>query len=404
MKVRLRNFLTNIKAFLFHKQKTKQILMACVFLFSTFLLLIPAGALHDTTPIYDSARYMSEFIKSSKNINYIGIIAEQVDEEHKMNSTVSEYRELYGTFGNRKINYAGTVNANKEAEVYLSEIDDCSNLSFLYVTVGYQSKTYEDHFMHETYPIELMFEGYTNRMGSDYSFIYLSQSQADALILKNKGIEKDDITLSDYEALIKTSTIIRINGVDYSYTIGNIYLETNYFYEALHECMGDFLMGYNFYPEGLQKQAMFFMNTYEFQNKTHLQYSLKQYNQAYYSYKIAKENISDNFDENKALTFLKIDNVKAFFSYFLLITSVFGFLASCYFIYRAKLLKQKANYIYFVGSPMIAYLLFYLIFKCCNSIYFFSPFSTEAMLYLMIVLVVLSLISSFIDFWKRSDA
>lgn len=404
MKGRFGCFLNKIKSFLFHRQKVKQVLMACGFLFLSFLFLIPAGALHDSTPIYESAQYMSQIIKNNSDINYIGIIAEQIDEEHKMNSTVSEYRGLYGTFGNRKVNYAGTVNADKEAEIYLSDFENCPNLSFLYVTAGYQSKTYEDHFMHETYPIELMFNGYTNRMGDDYSFVYLSQSQADALIMKNSGISKDEITTADYEALIKQSTTIKIQGVDYSFTIGNVYLETNYFYDALHECMGDFLMGYNFFPEGLQKQAMFFMNTYEFQNKTHLQYSVEQYSPNRYKYKIAKENIAISFNEGKALSFARVNTVKTVFSYILLTISIIGFLASCFFIYKTKLLDQKANYIYFIASPLIVYLFFYAIFKLSKFIYVFSPFAVQAILYMMIALVALGIVSFFINLWQRSDA
>lgn len=404
MKDKSKNIFHRIKTFLFHGQKTKQVLATCGFLFLTFSFLLIAGALHNTTPIYASARYMSEVIKNNKTINYVGVLAEQIDEEHKMNSTAAEYRGLYGTFGNRKVNYAGTVNADKSNEVYITDIENCPNLSFLYVSVGYQSKPYEDHFMHETYPIELMFDGFTNRMGSDYSFIYLSQSQADALIIKNKGIEKNDITTSDYEELIKTSTILNINGVDYSFTIGNVFLETNYFYDALHECMGEFLMGYNFYPEGLQKQAMFFMNTYEFQNKTHLQYSIDQYSPQKYSYKLAKENLGEDFNEVKALMFTEVNTVKTVFSYVFLTIAIMGFIASCYFAYTKKLLEQKANYLYFVISPLIAYFLFYAIFKISNSIYVFSPFGVQAMLYMMIGLVILCIASFFINLWKRSDA
>lgn len=404
MKGRFCSFLSKIKSFLFHKQKTKQVLMACSFLFLAYALLVPAGALHSSTPIYDSAYYFSHLIAQNDSMNYIGVLAEQIDEKHPMNSTASEYRGLYGTFGNKKVNYAGTVNADKATDVCFTEFDDSPMLSYLYVSVGFQSKKYEDHYMHETYPIELMFDGHTSRIGDDFSFIYISQSHADSILKIRKNVSETNFAISDYEELIRTSTIVNINGHEYSYTIGNIYLETNYFYDALHECMGDFVIGYNTYPEGMQKQAMFFMNSYEYQNKTHLEYALGEYNPSHYKYKLSKGIINANLNNKKALTFTKDYNVATIFSYFILVISITAISVSLFFIYKYNLFEQNANYIYFALSSLAPYLLFYLIFKFSKSVYVFAPFGVQGMLFALMLFAISCFILTLIKKWRRSDA
>ena len=322
MNKKFRNLLKKIQSFFFHKERIKHVVLFCFLFFVSFSLLIPAGALHDSTAVYNSAFYFSDLIKKNDDINYISVIAEQVSDDQKMNSTPDEYRSLYGTFGMRKINYAGTVNADKSEEIYIEEIDDCSNLSFLYVSVGFSNRTYEDHYMHESYPLELMFYGITSKKGSDFSFIYISQSHADYLIKKKKGKDAE-ILQTDYEQLISSSINLSICGISYSYTIGNIYLETNYFYDALHECMGEFLLGYNTFPGGLKKQATFFMNAYEFQNKTHLDYSLKQYDPSKYNYKIGKSQLKIDINEKKAFSFVNNQNTfKNVCSFLLLFFSI----------------------------------------------------------------------------------
>lgn len=400
MKAKLNEFFNKIKRFLLHGQKTKQVLISCGLYFLAFTLFIPIGMLNKSTAIYDSAQYFSQVIRNNDDVNYIAVSAEQKDEDEKMNSTPVEYRALYGAFGMRKINYAGTVNSDKSEKIVINEIDGEDNLSFLYCSVGFSNKEYEGHYMHESYPLELMFYGITSRSGSDYSFIYISQTQANALLKNRKGLEPQDITPEQYESLLGQSVVLTIKGKAYSYTIGDIYYETNYFYDALHETMGSFILGYYFYPEGLKKQATFFMNSYEFQNKTHLNYSLNQYPTSKFNYKIAHYS-ETQLNMNKALSFVKHQSTAAtVFSYILLFVPLGLIVLSFYLSIKHKLTNQPANYIYFGGSCLLAYLFFFLIFAMSKQMFAFPPFSSTVMLFTLLCLVI-AYVTHF--FLKRKD-
>ncbi len=403
MKNKIKIFFHRLKLFFFHGQKVKQVLISFALLLGGFILLIPAGILNNSTPIFDSSFYFSEIIKNN-DVDFIPVIAEQKNAETKMYSTPIVYRSLYEAFETKQVNYIGTVNADKGEEVYLEEIENCPNLSFLYCSVGFQNRKFEDHYLHESYNLELMFYGTATRSGSDFSFIYLSQSQAKYLLTHVYGILEDEITNSDYEQLIGKSTELSIKGKTYSYTIGNIYLEQNYFYEAVQSTIGDFILGYDFYPEDLKKQATFLMNSHEFQNKTYLEYSVNQYSPSKFTYKIGKSNLSIDINDSKALAFAKqYSDVKEGFSIMFVILSILLIAFACYWAIRNKLFNQKANFIYFSLAPLLLYLLMSMLFAFTRSVYVFPPFTGQILIFATMALIVFYVSVFFIMKWKKGS-
>lgn len=403
MMVRMKTFFHRLKLFFFHKQKVKQVLISFALLLSGFLLFVPAGILNNSTPIYDSSFYFSNLIQKN-DVDFIPVIAEQKDVETKMDSTPIVYRSLYEAFETKQVNYIGTVNADKGEEIYLADIEDCPNLSFLYVSVGFQNRKFEDHYLHESYHLELMFYGTASRTGNDYSFIYLSQNQAKYLLTHIYGIPEDQITNAHYESLIGKSTTLSIKGNNYSYTIGNIYLQQNYFYEAVQSTIGDFILGYDFYPEGLKKQATFLMNAHEFQNKTYLEYSLSLYNPSKFTYKIGKSNLPFEINDSKALTFAKqYSDVKEGFSIAFVVLSIVVITFACYWTLRNRLFEQKANFIYFVSAPLLLYLLMFLLFAITKSVYVFTPFAGQAIIFSTVALIVFYVCVFFVTKWRKGS-
>ena len=163
---------------------------------------------------------------------------------------------LYGAFGNRETNYAGTVNAAKKETIKFVDYPIESNLSFVYIQTGTQvskSKVNENHFRGEFYPLDLMFDFYSNTPANFFSFGYLSTGQARQIVDYNHpGMFDKNIPLSElsddpafiqvcHDEILGNGVKLLFNEEEKLYQITNIFYEEDYFYDTLYNSIGDFM-------------------------------------------------------------------------------------------------------------------------------------------------------------------
>lgn len=373
----------------------KSIRLTCIFLFAASLTFFIAGATHSSTKVYSSAIYYSEAVKNNDGVNFLPLIVEEKDEEHKLIDTATEFRSLYGAFGSRITNFAGTVNADKENNIYFSDIET-ENLSFVYAHIGFSNSPekegtkYYGGYRHEFYPLHLMYKGTANKKREDYSFLYLSQSQADKIIAAKPEYD-------NYDDLINESINLEFNGEVYSWTIDNIYLEEDYFYNAVTNVMGEFLLGYRYYPEGFNKQATYFLNQHEYENKFFIEYATAAYSPSHYTYKTSNYRVDVN--EKVGLSFA--GNDYDVLTYFILLGAfvLIGF--GCFFIIKNRYYHSLAYCLYFVLCILLPYAFFHLLFVFLKNTYIFSPFATIAITVYLIALVLFLIIFAILFAPKR---
>lgn len=363
----------------------KQTFLIVGVLFFSFSCLFPAGGFNKLTENEYLAEYASNIVNDhTKSKEYASLIVESKDSnKYQPLPTEIEFHNLFGVFGENKANYVGAVNADKRHSIFFKDILEDVNLSFIYIqNAGFNNVEYNGAWKHEYYPLQLMFKG-KHFFEDAFSFLYISQSQAD-LFLNKLGLEKNE---SNYESLIGTKIVILFDNIEYVWAIANIYLETNYFYDAIYDVMGNFVFGYNKYPNGINKQALYFLREHNFQNKYYFTYVKSQYPMENYSYKIGTYNIFDNFEVNNDLL-IKAPFVNNTVSCLLFAFSIIGIVLSCVFMYLVRYPKKIINIFPLLAGLLVPYLIFYLIYFIKHNIFVFSYLSLS--FYIILVLLVSS--------------
>ena len=362
------------------------------------ILVFPAGAFAPQTKIEEAAQYMSE-ISTEKTIDgqYSYILVESEEGNDSFPNTIyNEYYFWYSVFRNSKNNFMATVNGNKQNDIYFQDILLGKQLTFIYSNV-FSNKEYEDYYKHEFYDFNLMFSGY-HSFGGNYSFCYLTQNQADELIL-SKGKE---IKSEEYESLIGTSVTIVIEEVVYQWSIANIILETSDLFSACKDIFGDFLITHQKHPDVLKKERCYIFNEYDFQNRYKINYLKDNYDAEAYNYILGKNNLKENeiIDENMLMNVLitKYDTLNIWSIFFLLV-SILLFLASCFFLFTCDYIKNLKMIIFSISGQLLLYLLIYVLFIVFNNVYIFSYFSLiffTIFLLIHLLLIVIFNIGSFL--------
>lgn len=381
-------------------RKIRRTFLSCFILFFSLCLLIPAGALNSETDLENASYYYADVAKNHTiGGTYMSFIVEPKTSEDKLISTETEFRNLYGSFRESKVNFAGMINADKKNEILFPEVENDQNYSFLYVErAGFSNVEYQNAWKHEYYPIQLMFKGLHNSKGS-YSFFYISQSDAD-ILLDNEGLEKN---IENYQSLLGRKTTIKFNGVDYIFTIADIYLETNYFYDALHEVAGKFFLGYNKFPNEFKKQAVFFLREYYYQNFYYLKYVKNNYKNSNFDFSIGKYNIKDNFVVDSTITNDIFSSKSQVLSVLFLVISVIFFLSSILLLFTDfECLRKIFIYVFILISMFLPYLIFKIIFVKTKNVYIFSSFTFNIyLIYLIVELITLCCFGIYLSSRKK---
>lgn len=389
----------------------KSIACFSLVLFGSISLLI-SGALNSDTRVYKSASYVAELVEKTKDVDHIAVVVEQ-KEKGFVPDTATELRGLYGAFGNRESNYAGTVNACKDSDITFADFNIEDRISFVYVQTGTQvsNKTDDDGTVHhrmEFYPLELMFEFYANSPTNFYSFLYLSTSQAREVInLRYPGLFdttisidellKNDLFISKCKEIVGTGVNIKFGKEIKSFQITNIFYESDYFYNIVHNTIGEFLVGYNQYPDGFQKQATYFLNKYEYQNKFYLDYIKERYSKDNFIFDSTNVSLNGIIDQDKILNCL--DGSSDFASISFLTLSIVSTLIAFIAMFRYRLLNLSFAF-YCIVSLLTPYIFGFLLWKISNNLALFSPYFTTALLIYLLAISLFLICSLLVKKWK----
>ena len=381
--------ISTIKKFLkkiMHKKKNT-FLLSCIVVFVSFLSLFPAGICHSSTTTERSANYLAN-VATNHTINkkYLGLMVEPKDEAiSTIRDPVTEFLDLYGVFRERYATYVSTYNAKKDHTIFIDEIDLGINYSFFNIDRGYGAEKYKDtdHYKTITYPLELMFES-SHPYIPGKSFIYISQSSADYLLDKY-GKEH---TKENYRSLIYSDLTIRFDGNRHDYYIDNIYLETNYFYEALNETIGNFLVGG--YPKDVsKKQALFFLRNQTYQNIFFLDYVATNYPASHFDYTILEHNLVNNYKIEASKVTISPDTRLNSLPIIILSISILLMVSILTLLFLGNFDFSIKETLLIFSCAAIPYLIFKILFVILNDSIVFSHFSTASYMWCLLAFAII---------------
>lgn len=383
-----------IKKIVSNKKILFTTLVSVLFL-ASFSLCFVSGACSPSVKTEKTAEYVANIATNhTKNGLYTALIVEPNDKtEKKLIDTGTELYSLYGVFKENIASYASTVNADHTYDIRFRDIET-SNLSYLYVTSGFNSVPYHGHYKHEYYPLELMFmrEKDPEIWGKSNfdSLLYISQTQANKL-LDLKGLEH---TTDNYKNLLKTRIFLTTNGVEKEWQIEDIYLEQNYFYEAVNECAGEFVFAWssNAFLKGPKKQSLYFLSPYAFRNSFYFEYATTLYPQSDFDYKISDFNFTDNFKVDNSKLVFSINSNDAIGSTLILVLGITLAMSNFVIIYFLLPEIRWWNHLIFGFSMIAPYLVFKLIFKLTGDVVCFSAFSTNANMIMLLSTIFVYLV------------
>lgn len=376
--------------------------------FLALSLVFVGGSFSPNTHLEKVASYAAEVTRNNTINKQFCCLTAETRSGGSLPDSETEFRNLYGSFAQRKISFASVLNPDKEHSITIAN-DLTPNLSALYVgPVGstvYKDSDNNEHIKHYIYPIELMFEDdkdYEKKASSKY-YAYISQSQADAILDNYYHEKRDDgehYSLESYKKLLlETNIPFSVDGVSFNFSILNIYYETNYYYSGLTDVVGDFIMISYSFPNNLVKERknLYFLNDNSYQNEYYMKYIREVYNSEDYIIKINHYNLVDSIDDEYLLSFFTLKG--AFDAEWLTVImfSISGLiLIACLGLtFYAKTIAREANcllYILSVSFSLLPYLLFKLIFTLTNNVQFLSEISAKTNSAFVIIYISLTIL------------
>ena len=161
--------------------------------------------------------------------------------------------------------------------------------------------------------------------------------------------------------------------------------------------MGEFLLGYRYYPEGFNKQATFFLNEHEYENKFFIDYATSTYNPSHYTYKSSDFRVNVNEKISLSFTSINLDIL----SIFILIGALVLIGFAGFFILQNRYFHSFTYCCYFVISALVPYALAHVIFLLFKNTFLFSPFGTTAIMIYIIALVLFLILAAILFGRKR---
>ncbi len=224
--------------------------------------------------------------------------------------------------------------------------------------------------LHDKYQIYLYSSDANAAYGGYNNFCYITERTA-------KKIMTVDPELKSYDEVINKSLVVQYGEITHTWKIGNIILDKEEFYSQMSFIYGDFILAYTHLPGDLGRNvslsAYFGSNTYLNINKMNSILPLK--NAAYEVYRGNLKTI-----DSKSLD--SIDSFLNGFTYSEALTAVYCFevgatillsaLFSWLYMRKKEGLKLIPLLISPIGSLILAYTPFWIIYKTAKNIYFLS--------------------------------
>ena len=366
--------------------KHYRIYSICLSLLGLMLVFI-GGIFSANTQVEKVADYATEVVTTAtENGNLCAITVQATEDSKPIADTETEFHNLYGVFRQKKITFATTVNPNKEYDISITGISD--NLSLLYVgPVGTKENIGgEERFRHYIYPIEMMFEDGRYYEINNY-IIYISKTHA-TKILESKGVEKQEdgtYTFDDYETLVASNLSMTFDGEEFDFVIQNIYYETDYYYEGLHDVMGDFGIISYYLPNGLsnKRKNMYFMSDFTFQNTYFMDYINTVYSSKKYLVEVNNYNLVKDINEERLLSFYYGSSVTRL-QWLSIMTFIIGgavfFSSFCLYFYgKTRRGNKRRIYDYWIWFVLLfaPYLFFKVLYLLTHEISLMSETSSK---------------------------
>ena len=366
--------------------KHYRIYSICLSLLGLMLVFI-GGIFSANTQIEKVADYATEVVTTATEKGNLCAVTVQATEDSKpIADTETEFHNLYGVFRQKKITFATAVNPDREYDISITGISD--NLSLLYVgPVGTKAtENGEGRFRHFVYPIETMFEDQRLYEVNNY-IIYISKTHA-TKILETKGVEKQEdgtYSFDDYETLVASTISMTFDGDEFDFVVQNIYYETDYYYEGLHDVMGDFGIISYYLPNGLsnKRKNMYFMSDFTFQNKYFMDYINTVYSSKKYLVEVNNYNLVKDINEEKLLSFYYGNSVTRL-QWLSIMTFIIGgavfFSSFCLYFYgKTRRGNKRRIYDYWIWFALlfVPYLIFKILYLLTNEISLMSETSSK---------------------------
>lgn len=384
------------------KKELKTNIICCIISFFALSLVFLAGTFYSDTRTEKIADYASNVVKN-KTVNgkYCCLSIEKGENVGSLPAHDNEFFNLYGVFKQERITFASCINADKQHVVELP-YENSSNLSFFYLgPVG--TIQYKGHFKHYIYPIETMFT-FADVRAVSKNEVSISQSHADK-ILEQNGIQpiEGEYSRNQYESLLKQKIFIKIDGETYDFGIQNIYLENNYYVEGLHDVMGDFLLSSYYLPANLhlERQNLYFLNEYTYQNKYFMSYINNVYDSGEYNLQVNRFNINGDINEDYLLSFY-YSTFKAKYDWIsTMLFIIAGLSLLVALILLVKNNKKRTLLLCHFISLLVPYLIFYFLSVIFKDTAFFSEISTKINAVSIVVFVTSYFIVSYVLSLKK---
>ena len=230
--------------------------------------------------------------KQTKNQTYCSLSVEKTIDSGNLPRPYYELHNLFGIFKQTVATYGSFFNLYKTDEVYCDSLLPGFNYSIFYSEIGgvqpYAGRSNE--YKHAYFPFEFMF---SQQSGVPIKTrIYISKSQAD-LYLNNHHM-----TPGNYSEVLKKDIVFLINGKSVTFTIANIYKETNYYYDCMKEIAGDFfIFDYYDFPVPISRQNVYLLTKHPYKNQYMMEYIIKTYPDAKFNVSVNKHNIIGEIED-----------------------------------------------------------------------------------------------------------
>ena len=389
------------KAIFFAVNKTKIAILIIPF-FSLFICLF-SGCFASATRIEKIAEYAANIVDTCVPTKDLLSISVEPTSGDSLPNSEDQFHQLYGVFKQKKITFASGYNMTKEEEVKIESINADVNFSVAYIGETLGSKKYNGHYIHPTYPVELMFP-----LDSEYMSVkkvIVSESQARKILQNVFEIYKEDdqYTIDDYKKIIKIYIPISINGTSYDFLIYDVYYENTYYSKSIFNCSGDFVYTSFYFPKVIKKQNLYFLNDKKYENTYFMEYINRVYDSSNYSFKCVKQNISKTFDEKYVLSFTqKPSNNRSWLYISLIVLCSLLTLSFAILSFRnIKLFTIKTVFLSIV-LLFIPYFFAYFLYLINGSLLFFSSVGTKLFALFYILNFIVVIISCYLKYYRKS--
>lgn len=379
---------------MFNKSSLSILIVSLVFLSSS----IVTGIFASKTKIEETSHYIASVVKTKvPTKDLLAITLESESSTSSLPDSYQQFNQLYNTFRQTRITFTCGFNLTQEENISIDEINPEKNkLAAIFLGPVFKSIEYHGHYMHDLYPVELMFplKEY-DPLDPVYQKIFISTNHAHDLLearhIPKEG--KDDYSKEQYESLIDSILSITVNGLLYDCTIKNIYYPDTYYVEGIYHTIGECIFTSYRFPGDLNMQNAYFMSEYDYENRFFMDYINNLYNKTEFRAKCAKQNLISPPDEDHILSFFYGNNKNNIALEMIFILFSVGLLFVDIFLIFNETKKYFVEFLVFqIVVAFVPYLLFLFLYSVTGNISLFSEFGLKFNAILMSVYIASSLI------------